>query len=48
MEKYSQKVPDWMENQENLQLLRDQQLSFNKKTVNSTMKILVLRKGKRN
>jgi tRNA-2-methylthio-N6-dimethylallyladenosine synthase len=29
------------------ELLRSQQLSFNKKTINSTMKILVLKKGKK-
>ena len=29
------------------ELLRSQQLSFNKKTINSTMKVLVLKKGKR-
>ena len=29
------------------ELLRSQQLSFNKKTINSTMKVLVLKKGKK-
>ena len=29
------------------ELLRSQQLSFNEKTINSTMKILVLKKGKK-
>ena len=29
------------------ELLRSQQLSFNKRTINSTMKVLVLKKGKK-
>ena len=29
------------------ELLRSQQLSFNKKTINSTIKVLVLKKGKK-